>query len=459
MPESAADNDMNPCFGDDGWVNGTGSYDCVTPAGFINHEFLTPPDGNNYGGGVQFSGVPGIQESISKSYTNLVIGQEYAVEWYVMTDLVQGVGPSAEAWFEVTLCSDTQDTLRLTPGQRRTWFQERLFFTADAETCDLTFTARNTDGDNSSWVFLDGVSIRAAVSSDLGITKTGPSQVAASGGVATFTITASNDGPDATSSTVDITDMLPAGMSVNGGAVGSVLLSGANSGEWTCTSDAGAPQEISCRSAGALANGESSTFSYTATVAPGAGGDELTNTATIEPTFGSGTEDPNASNDSSSTTVSLSAVPISESLSSINVSASSVLVDDDVIITVTVRDSAGDPVPDISVTMAVASASLDTSAVTIATSPTTTDSNGEAAYTVASSIAQSVQFQASFNPDLFVTVNWSEPADPPPPPPGPATPPSPVPAAPPEAIPAMPMFGLGLTLLGLLLLARRNLST
>lgn len=169
VPEAAAVNDMDPCFDNDGWVNSVGSFDCITAPGFISHDFLTPPDGNNYGGGVQYSGIPGTQETIAKNYTNLVIGAEYTVEWYIMRDTVQGSGEAAEAWFEVTLCSDQQDSLRLTPGQTRSWFQESLTFTANATTCNLSFRARNTTGDNSSWVFIDGVAIQDSLIDPVGI--------------------------------------------------------------------------------------------------------------------------------------------------------------------------------------------------------------------------------------------------------------------------------------------------
>lgn len=309
VPETSADNDMDPCYTNDGWVNSVGSYDCITPSGFISHAFVTPPDGNNYGGGVQFSGVPGTQETIQKTYTNLVSGQVYAVEWHVMTDVVTGVGPSAEAWFEVTLCADQQDTLRLVPSQRRTWFQQRLFFTANATTCSLSFRARNTTGDNSSWIFLDGVAISAAASSDLGITKTAPSQVPVGGGNGTYSITVVNNGPDATGGTVDVTEMLPIGVSVNGGAAGAVVLGGANAGDWTCSSDAAVPQVVSCTRTGTLANSVSSTFSYTVNFAAGALGDILNSTASVVPTFGTGTQDTNAANNSSPSTTILTATP------------------------------------------------------------------------------------------------------------------------------------------------------
>ncbi len=300
VPETAADNDMDPCFNDDGWVNIVGSYDCITTAGLADHTYLTPPDGNNYGGGVQFGGVPGTQETIEKTYTNLVAGQTYAVEWYIMADLVQGAGSSAEAWFDVTLCSDQQETLRLASGQRRMWFQQRLFFTADAENCNLRFAARNTVGDNSSWVFLDSVSIRASTSSDLAITKSGPATMSASGGSGSYTINVVNNGPETTNDTVEVIDTLPAGVTVNGGGAAAVLLGGPNPGDWNCTSDAGAPQSISCTSAAVFVNGQSSTFAFTADFASATEGVVVSNTATVQPAFGSGTEDPNGTNDSAS---------------------------------------------------------------------------------------------------------------------------------------------------------------
>lgn len=104
---------------------------------------------------------------------------------------------------------------------------------------------------------------------------------------------------------------------------------------------------------------------------------------------------------------------ISESLSTLSASALSVFEGDETTLTVTVRDTAGDPVAGLPVTMVVENASVDASLVTIATSPSTTSGTGEAVFTVASAIAQEVEFRASFNPDLFVSVTWaSRPAAP-----------------------------------------------
>jgi hypothetical protein len=46
--------------------------------------------------------------------------------------------------------------------------------------------------------------------------------------------------------------------------------------------------------------------------------------------------------------------------------------------------------------------------VTIDTSPTDTDSSGQARFQVSSSVEQDVRLKASFNPDLFINVRWAD---------------------------------------------------
>jgi len=147
--------------------------------------------------------------------------------------------------------------------------------------------------------------ISCKASSDLGVTKTGPADVPASGGSVVFTIQVVNDGPDTTGGTVDVTDMLPVGVSVNSGAAAVVTLSGADAGSWACNSDAGTPQEILCMSTGTLANGANETFGYTVDFASGSNSEMRTNTASVAPTFGTGTQDNNSANDSSQSTATI----------------------------------------------------------------------------------------------------------------------------------------------------------
>lgn len=130
---------------------------------------------------------------------------------------------------------------------------------------------------------------------------------------------------------------------------------------------------------------------------------------------------------------------ISESLSAFTANASSSTVGSAVTLTVTVRDSAGDPVSGIPVTLAVESAGVDANAVDIVTSPTVTDANGESVFSASSSVAQDVEFRASFNPDLFLTVTWTS-----------AT-------MSPQAIPTMSNFLLLVLALGALAVASRAL--
>ncbi|WP_040481880.1 putative Ig domain-containing protein [Luminiphilus syltensis] len=133
-----------------------------------------------------------------------------------------------------------------------------------------------------------------------------------------------------------------------------------------------------------------------------------------------------ATSGSATTTVTITVVEVSEALSTFTASTSSVVAGSEAALTVAVRDTAGDPVSGLPVTLAVENASIDASLVSITTSPTDTDASGEALFTVASSVAQEVEFRATFNPDLFVSVTWT------------ATP-----------VPSMPFFGL-LALGGLL---------
>lgn len=103
---------------------------------------------------------------------------------------------------------------------------------------------------------------------------------------------------------------------------------------------------------------------------------------------------------------------VSEDLSTVTASAPLVVAGNEATLTVTVLDTAGNPVPGLPVSLVVENASIDASLVSIATSPTNTDASGEAAFRVTSSIAQEVEFRATFNPDLFITITWAAAAAP-----------------------------------------------
>ncbi|MDI3281758.1 DUF4215 domain-containing protein [Polyangium sp. 15x6] len=291
---SAADNDMHPTFTGDGWVNVVGTYDPIaTGANFLNHMWLSPPDGNSYGGGVQYDGVPGVRETIQKTIAGLTAGQAYAVEWYIMADRVLG-SSTEEAWFDVTFCGSTQETLHIPWAQNRKWIQEVKVFTANAIACTLSFAARNPTGNNSNWIFLDSVQVAVATNTDFAIAATGPLGALPGGNSAPVNVTVTNNGPSLGTAPV-VTYPLPAGVSVLGGAAGSLSVSGADGASWGCVANA-APQTITCTRAAALAVGTSSAFSFSIDLAASAVGTIRTSTLTVKPTFQAGNFDPVAAN-------------------------------------------------------------------------------------------------------------------------------------------------------------------
>ncbi|HEX9316892.1 MAG TPA: DUF11 domain-containing protein, partial [Actinomycetota bacterium] len=118
-------------------------------------------------------------------------------------------------------------------------------------------------------------------STDLGITKTGPATATAGGPIA-YTLTATNNGPDAATG-VTVSDTLPAG----------VGFASATSSQGTCTNASGT---VTC-DVGSLASAASATITINATAPATAG--SVMNTATI-----SGNEtDPNPANNSASASI------------------------------------------------------------------------------------------------------------------------------------------------------------
>ncbi len=136
----------------------------------------------------------------------------------------------------------------------------------------------------------------ASANADLSLTKTDNETSVATGTALTYVLVASNAGPDASGVGVTLSDTLPGGLTVNGGAAGAVALAGADSGDWTCASDAGDPQTISCTSSASIVSGGSSTFEFTTdAIDASLAGQTLTNTATVSAP--PGVADPDPSND------------------------------------------------------------------------------------------------------------------------------------------------------------------
>jgi uncharacterized repeat protein (TIGR01451 family) len=127
--------------------------------------------------------------------------------------------------------------------------------------------------------------ILAPASADLSITKTTPVTSATPGSTVVYTITATNNGPDAATSVV-VTDTLTASL---------LFQSISAPAGFVCTTPAvGATGTITCNAA-TLANGANAVFTLTVTVAPAATG-SFANTASVS----SAVSDPNGGNSSGS---------------------------------------------------------------------------------------------------------------------------------------------------------------
>lgn len=103
------------------------------------------------------------------------------------------------------------------------------------------------------------------------------------GSSGTYTFTATNNGNIATSGTITLTDILPTGLTVNGGLAGAISLSGTNAANWGCNSNSATPQVITCTSSTSLSNvsgSNTSTFSFNVAVSLSTLG-SITNTATV----------------------------------------------------------------------------------------------------------------------------------------------------------------------------------
>ena len=108
-------------------------------------------------------------------------------------------------------------------------------------------------------------------SPDLTIAKTHTPTTFVRGSTGTYTLTVGNSGNQPTNGTITVVDTLPTGLSVNGGAAGTVTPGGTNAANWSCTSNAASPQVITCTSSAVIATSGSSVFTLSVNVAPGAG--------------------------------------------------------------------------------------------------------------------------------------------------------------------------------------------
>jgi uncharacterized repeat protein (TIGR01451 family) len=149
--------------------------------------------------------------------------------------------------------------------------------------------AATAAGSNISCTFTNGIPDLTIIKSHSGNFMVG------SDGNYSFTV--SNIGSASTSGTITVTDTLPTGLTVNGGAAGGITEGGTNAANWTCNSNAATPQVITCTSTTAIAASGSSVFNFAVNVGLGTavGVNSITNTATV-----SGGGETNTTNNSSS---------------------------------------------------------------------------------------------------------------------------------------------------------------
>lgn len=128
------------------------------------------------------------------------------------------------------------------------------------------------------------------------------------GATGTYTITVTNSGTSSTVGTITVTDNLPVGLSVNGGAAGAVAVGGVNAANWTCASNAASPQIITCTSNTIISNtapSNTSVFNFTVNVAANAAA-SVTNSANVT---GGGEATANNTDNSASDPTATNAVP------------------------------------------------------------------------------------------------------------------------------------------------------
>ncbi|MET8755815.1 Ig-like domain-containing protein [Streptomyces sp. NPDC004667] len=148
----------------------------------------------------------------------------------------------------------------------------------DPASATPTFTLLSTQASPTGFANLDATSCFAS-DVDLRMTKTGPTRVVP-GGAISYSLTVTNDGPDA-SSGYTVTDAIPPGLENAATTTPGCSVTG---GRLSCT-------------AGALANGSSNTISLTGTAAA-SGVTSIANTASVT----GNDRDPNAANNQFTTT-------------------------------------------------------------------------------------------------------------------------------------------------------------
>ena len=172
-----------------------------------------------------------------------------------------------------------------------------IWFTPTSAVKTLVITYQNLDNATSTDRLYVASCLQPAPTPDLTIAKSHTPTNFTIGSTGTYSFTVNNIGTLGTSGTITVTDTLPTGLTVNGGAAGAITEGGTDAANWTCTSNGSAPQTITCTSSTAIAATGSSVFNFAVNVgaSTAVGTNSITNTATV-----SGGGQTNTANDSAS---------------------------------------------------------------------------------------------------------------------------------------------------------------
>lgn len=241
--------------------------------------------------------------------------QDYAVTWNNLSGLVSG-----QSYARFRLIPSSSATGIILAGHRaaglqafyRTRSSNWIAAQRNASSRASALTAVAPTGWVPGGEIEDfGLTIAAApvaVIPDLTIVKSHIGNFSA-GGIGTYSFSLQNVGGAPTSGTITLSDTLPIGLSVNDGSSGPLVVGGTNAANWICTSNASAPQAITCTTSSVISEvigSNSSDFSLNInlSVAVVVGTNSITNTASV-----AGGGQTNTANDTASDPTSVTAAP------------------------------------------------------------------------------------------------------------------------------------------------------
>jgi len=114
------------------------------------------------------------------------------------------------------------------------------------------------DASFNSWLLVNKYAFEVAPPAadvDLTLSKTDNTTAVAVGVPLTYEFTVSNSGTVPTGREITVTDTLPAGVTVNGGAAAAIFETGDNASEWTCQSNNATPQVVTCKTVAEIYTG------------------------------------------------------------------------------------------------------------------------------------------------------------------------------------------------------------